>query len=350
MKKRAVKQLFRQYLKLIIGLAILCAAFQYIPCINDNVHAICRLTITAIVLPLLNCEHLYVERCLVSKASPHLDAIDDVQSISDQDTFQCAVCENLGEFNVRTCCPWTTALRALFMCRHSQLNGKKNKIILLFPDQIDRHKNITAEHLQSVYISRDVPVIVADSHKPWMRPIAGSYPDDFIGLLDSLPSLRHTTPCNCETNLLSTRTAKLGLLLNRIGHGFLQNWMLHFRLCEFAAIKASRAILPTSNRPYFIPAYWPPFKSSWLLLSHRYEAPTMKTMPLNGFVIVLQLKGTLYGRLELAHACIESCAEQAFQLAEGEALLFTSDVWKMRYSLDAPNDGTITFIQEIEFN
>lgn len=76
----------------------------------------------------------------------------------------------------------------------------------------------------------------------------------------------------------------------------------------------------------------------------------MKTMPLTGFVIVLQLKGTLYGRLELAHVCAESCAEHEFQLAEGEALLFTSDVWKMRYNFDAPDDGTITFIQEIEFN
>lgn len=210
--------------------------------------------------------------------------------------------------------------------------------------------NITGELLQTVYISRNIPVIVTDSHVPWQRPLAANSPDDFIGLLTSLPDLRHTIPCNCHTNLHSSRALKLDILLDRIDRGLFDKWILQFRLCEFAAIKASRGIFSLANRPYFIPSYWPPFKSSWLLLSHRYDATTMRTMPFDGLVIVLQLKGTLYGRLEMHGNCIDSCAGQEFRLDDGEALLFASSVWKMWYHFDGGNDETITFIQEIEFN
>lgn len=97
-KKRVVEDTIRQYLKVIIGLAILYTAFQYIPCINDNVHAICRLTFTTIVLPLFKCEHLYVDRCLVAKGSTEISYSDDVGASYDHDELQCAVCEGLGEW------------------------------------------------------------------------------------------------------------------------------------------------------------------------------------------------------------------------------------------------------------
>lgn len=84
------------------------------------------------------------------------------------------------------------------------------------------------------------------------------------------------------------------------------------------------------------------------MLSHQYDMPTMNKVPVDGLIIAFQLKGTLIGRLEMREPCVQHCSDQNFQLAEGEALLFTSKVWSLFYNFISDNDGTITFIQEID--
>lgn len=215
--------------------------------------------------------------------------------------------------------------------------------------QIDRIMNISNEILQTVYIARDNPVIISDSHEPWQTQISSHHIDSFIHFLQAMPYLPNAIPCNTLTNLHSS-TVKIKHLLNRIERGILNEWILQIRLCDFESVKATRSIFRIGHRPYYIPSYWPPFKSSWLLLSHQYEMSTMNQLPVDGVVIVLQLKGTLNGRLEVRAPCVERCFDQQFQLVEGESLLFTSELWNLVYNFIPQNEGTITFIQEIDLN
>lgn len=194
-----------------------------------------------------------------------------------------------------------------------------------------------------------MPVIISNSHEPWLQPLFGNKSNDFISFLRSLPNFSTAIPCNTFTNLHSSSVI-LKHLLNRIEQNILPDWILQFRLCDFESIKATRAIFPVAKRPDYIPKYWPPFKASWFLISHQYESATLRELPLDGLAIVFQLKGTLNGMLRMQDGCVHFCSDQEFQLAEGEALILSSKMWKLNYKSIGQFDGMATFIQEIEIN
>lgn len=213
---------------------------------------------------------------------------------------------------------------------------------------IDRLTEITFSHLQNVYLSRDNPVIINDSHDKW--PNQPNVPEDFIEFLLSSSNLKYSIPCNVGTNLVQIRseTPKLHYLLRQIEKIESKGWFLHFRNCDFDAVKASRATFPLKNRPYFISSHLPPFHSSWILLSKHYEMSVKKRLPLKDLVIVLQLNGQITGQLTVQNDCKNICSDQEFKLNTGEALVFNAQMWNFYYhNINSQSNLTITFIQEI---
>lgn len=216
-----------------------------------------------------------------------------------------------------------------------------------FSAKIDRISNVTYELLQNAYISRDLPVIISDSHEPWPNQ------PNFIEFLQTMPTLLHSKPCNCATNLYTTsKPIKLKHFLRQIEREITAEWFLHWRNCEFDAVKATRSIIAASNRLYYIPMHWPPFQSSWLLLSHQFKMIKMKNLLIRDLAVVLQLRGSFAVELVIQKECSAICLNLSFQLTEGEALIFNSKMWKFFYQpiVSSQDDESITFIHEIEMN
>lgn len=191
-------------------------------------------------------------------------------------------------------------------------------------------------------------MIVSDSHD------VHKVPDDFIGFLKTLPHLKRSIPCNTVTNLLPIRNEplNLGRLLDQTAKIGTKEWFLHFRNCEFEAVRASRAIFPQKHNPYFMSNHLPPFRSSWILMSNQYNALNEKRLPVKDLVFVFQLNGVLTGRLVVQKKCTFYCANQDFQLNAGETLIFNAEMWDLFYqnltSSESHSESlAITFIQEI---
>lgn len=208
--------------------------------------------------------------------------------------------------------------------------------------------------MQSNYLSRDLPVIISDSHDPW--PNQENVPDDFIEFLQTIPMLRYSEPCNTVTNLLQIRNGAPNLqkLLRQAENIGSNGWFLHFRNCDFEAIKASRSIFPLNHRPYFISNHLPPFHSSWILLSNRHKWLNEMHVPVKDLVFVFQLSGQISGRLAVQKKCHDFCADLEFQLNAGETILFNAEMWKFYYYnadiIESQAELTITFIQEIHID
>lgn len=178
-------------------------------------------------------------------------------------------------------------------------------------------------------------------------------PENFIGFLKTVQPLRKSFPCNTVTNLLQIRDEQWNLnrLLDQTKKIGTKEWFLHFRNCEFDAVKGSRAIFPQNNIPYFMSNHLPPFHSSWILLSNQSQLLNEKRVPVKDLVFVFQLKGKLAGRLVVQKECSLFCFDQDFQLNAGEALIFNAEMWDFFYynitSESHSKSLAITFIQEI---
>lgn len=190
-------------------------------------------------------------------------------------------------------------------------------------------------------------MIIVDSHD------IDDVPVDFIAFLRTLPHLGQSIPCNTVTNLLQIRNEQPNLkrLLEQTNKIDAKEWFLHFRNCEFEAVKASRAIFPQKHHPYFMSNHLPPFHSSWILLSNQYNILNEKGLPVKDLVFVFQLKGMLAGRLAIHKKCEVFCANQDFQLNAGETLIFNAEMWDFFYNDIISNSHTeslaVTFIQEV---
>lgn len=220
--------------------------------------------------------------------------------------------------------------------------------------KIDSISNVTYGYLQNVYLSRDLPVIVIDSHDAW--PNRNDVPDDFMEYLQTLPMLRKSIPCNMVTNLIHIRygVPNLQRLLKQGQSLKSQGWFLNFRNCDFEAVKASRSIFPLKSRPYFMSTHLPPFHSSWILLTNHYEMLFERQIPVKDLVVVSQLQGQISGRLAVRKECQSFCENHEFQLNAGETLLFNAEMWNFYYHnikiIDSQIKSTITFIEEIHIN
>ncbi|XP_031634291.1 uncharacterized protein LOC116347716 [Contarinia nasturtii] len=312
--------LLRRYLKWLlcisIVIAILCASIYYIPFLNWNASAIGRLALIKLVLPYYDWQHLYRSRCLIEQAKEDKFTYkDEAKGYYEFNKDKCAICEKLSG--------------------------------------IDRISSTTYATLQSVYLSRDNPVIIDDSHAVW--PNQPDVSENFIEFLFDLPDLRNSIPCNIGTNLLQVRSGnspKLQHLLRQMSKIDSKGWFLHFRNCDFDAVKSSRLIFPLKHRPYFISSHLPPFHTSWILLSKHYNISTEKHLPVKDLVIVLQMSGTLSGRLTVRRDCKEICSDQMLKLNAGESLVFNAQMWDFYYihNINSHANLTITTIHEIQID
>lgn len=224
-------------------------------------------------------------------------------------------------------------------------------MISIFSVDIDRISETSYSTLQNIYLSRAHPVIITDSHDAWPNQL--NVPENFIEFLLELPDLKYSIPCNIGTNLMQVRNVnapKLQYLLRQTSKIAKKGWFLHFRNCDFNAVKSSRLIFPHKNRPYFISSHLPPFHTSWIILSQHYEISTEKRLPVKDLVIVFQLSGTLTGRLGVHSDCKEFCSDQTFKLNAGESLVFNAQMWDFYYihNIYSHANLTITKIQEIQ--
>lgn len=216
---------------------------------------------------------------------------------------------------------------------------------------IDRIENITFDVLQNFYLFRDLPVIIKDSHRPW--PNRDNVPDDFIEFLERNEKLMNSIPCNVASNLFQTqnRAPKLRGLFRQIDLHVSSEWFLHFRNCDFDAVKASRTIMPYKIRPRIISPHLPPYRSSWILLSENYDMSNAKQLMVKDTVFVFQLSGRTIGELKAVGDCHNVCLDQEFELNAGESLVFNARMWNFFYrTAMSDSKPIVSFIQEMEID
>lgn len=336
------------FVLLSLVIASFCLSIYYIPIVNWNASAIGRLALIKLILPFYDWKYLYNSRCFI-ESFPFEKPTEAGFYENDEETNidECTICEGLGNFN-------TILLNNVIIIT---MSTKLNLVDYFFficcyiSVGIDRISNATYGELQSVYFSRDLPVIISDSHDAW--PNQNDGPENFIEFLQGLPKLRYSVPCNILTNLLQIRrdAPNLQRLLKQSIEIGSTEWFLQFRNCEFEAVKASRAIFPLKYRPYYISNHLPPFHTSWLLISNHYEMANENRLPVKDLVFVFQLQGHVIGHLSAMKKCREFCEDQKFELHAGEALIFNAEMWNFYYRntiTELHSKSTITFIQEIQ--
>lgn len=224
---------------------------------------------------------------------------------------------------------------------------------------ITRQSNLSFGQLQSQYLWRNHPIITTDSHPNWPDIHDGV---DFIEFMKKLPDMMSAEPCNFASNLLAKSTTVKKLIQQAERLKLDEKWFFHFRNCRFESVKASRAIIPYNQRPHFLSNHLPPFRSSWILVSHQYEmTPTadigsdfdirvMKQLNVRDLVIVMQLQGEIYGRLAVNAICSNKCADHSIRLVAGQSIVFTARFWNFFYEPVAAADDAVTFITEYEWD
>lgn len=351
-----------------VVMGIVGASIYYISTLNWNASAIGRLMLIKWVLPFYDWTPIYNSRCLIENWQTDKPTGNDaMKAYDDFSKDDCAVCESLGNFHSFSICIPYGSVNSIWKCLSNacqnlyEISQMNLKNCMTFSDDIDRISNTSYVHLQNVYLSRDHPVIITDSHNIWHKPNADAQDndhndqnedknDDFIAFLLATPKLSQSIPCNIATNLLQLRNGhpRLRSILQQIPNLDSVGWFLHFRNCEFDAVKASRAIFSHQNRPYFLSSHLPPFHSSWLMLSKNYEIPHEKRLPLTDLVMVHQLNGGIIGRLTVPKECANICSDLEFKLNAGETLVFNAQMWQLYYAnINLHANLTITFIREI---
>lgn len=324
-------------------------AIYYVPILNWNASAVGRLFMIHFVKPVWNWEHLANGRCLIDLPSRN-GVIDFKTNSIELFKEDCVICENLGNFLD------LYLLTKITIC-----------IVFMISDSIDMLSNTTFKTIQNVYLLRNIPVVINDSHKPWPEISLSLHNKNinFAEYLQTLPDLMDSELCNIETNLLSDPRSyrKLRKLLYQITDApEIPSWFLHFRNCEFPAVKSSRAIFGHKEKPYFLLSHLRPFHSSWILMSKGYEkAKKLKRLNVRDLVVVLQLSGAIECSIEAKSPCFDECGHHKIKLLPGQALLFMERIWDFYYrpisigdnvAIEGINETipTITFVQEIEWN
>lgn len=240
-------------------------------------------------------------------------------------------------------------------------------LLFTISDTIDSLTNATYKTIQNAYLLRNIPVVVKDSHKSWADLSKSQHGEtmEFTEFLQTQTKIMESVPCNLETNLLWHSTGNIRKLFKQVHNTpEITSWFLHFRNCQFSAVKASRTIFGHTQKPYYLSSHLPPFYSSWILISQNYDvSKKWKQLKVRGLVMVLQLSGSIECIVEARSACFEECGQYKITLLTGEALIFMDRMWDFHYrplsisaknaddwKFDYKNETSITFIKEIEWN
>ncbi|XP_055704482.1 uncharacterized protein LOC129802544 [Phlebotomus papatasi] len=289
-------KLLKKYFFIALLLVILWSISQ-VSVVNWNLVAIGRIILIKL-LPFWNWTHLHDAKCLLDY--PLASNTDD-HVVSEKPALDCSVCENI--------------------------------------DSIQTTWNTDYTFINEEFLERGLPVILINSHPPWPE-------DNFTQHLLTLEPLMESSPCEMSSNLIVRRLANLHELIERVQKVDEQSWFIHFRNCDFPAVKASRLI---ASRPGFFSPHLEPAYSSWVLMSRNYDYPAPKELTLEGIVLVRQLLGRGVFKLSGRGKCLEECGKYIVNVKSGEALLFTTDLWDFSYYTSESSIKSVTFITETHF-
>lgn len=347
---------YRRFAKYFFVVLVLFGGIYWVPLLNWNASAIGRLALIKVVRPFYNWEVWTDARCLIDLSETSAERESEEHNTIDSNYIgseECFTCENLSKSYI-----WSL----IFL--HFQPSIVRF-LLIHFTESIDRQSNISFRQLQSNYLWRNRPVIIIDSHPTWVDIHHGV---NLIEFTKTMPDLMMSEPCNIATNLLA-KSATVRKIIRQVEQMEThEKWFFHFRNCHFESVKASRAVIPYHQRPHYLPNHLPPFRSSWILVSHQYEKMaskfdtnfepefrTMKHLNVRDSVVVMQLQGEIYGRLDVNTVCTDQCADHTFRLAVGQSIVFGARFWNFYYQPigvadDDELDTVITFIAEFEWN
>uniref|UniRef100_A0A336K1B6 CSON006020 protein n=1 Tax=Culicoides sonorensis TaxID=179676 RepID=A0A336K1B6_CULSO len=299
-KEKYLDSFFKYAWMAIIILLFILLAF-YVDFITWNVAAVGRLSLKKLH-SIWHWDEMYKAKCLIGKSKNVNDyAKGDYVEKNVLTYNDCAVCENI--------------------------------------DKITRISNTTYSYLHDKFLLRGHPTIISDSHETWNES------ENFASYLLSLPGLTYSDPCELQTNLMLFKSSNLKTLLQLTADNIesdSDHWFIHFRNCDFEAVKASRAFIP---KLYFYSPHLEPPYTSWLLMSQNYIHDRPKELSLLNMVIIEQLLGTLQITLEAKDLCLDVCGSHFIQINAGESLVFMSKLWKFKY-VPSDNSLSVTVVTE----
>lgn len=165
---------------------------------------------------------------------------------------------------------------------------------------------------------------------------------DFLTFLENLNSsslIENQNLCDLETNLAIKKFSTLENAIEKMKT--YPNYFLHWRNCNFRALKESRNFI---EKPYFYPFHLEPYYSSWFIISKTF-ASSKNYLNVEGLIFVNQLKGDIIISLEPKDNCIDSCTEKNFKLEEEDSLVFLSEFWNLAYSTDEEEESLTTVLE-----
>ncbi|KAM7346138.1 uncharacterized protein ACRADG_012119 [Cochliomyia hominivorax] len=220
--------------------------------------------------------------------------------------------------------------------------NKENCLMCETMDYIPSLTNTSFGFLESNYLERSYPVIIADSHNPMS-------PSDFYHLIFNKSfDFLHSQPCDVSSNLMLNKFFDTEIALRKAWnlHYATDKWFLQLRNCQFKAVKSSRNFI---KRSYYYPKHLEPFYSSWILMSHNYSHKYDQEIYIQGLIIVQQLWGSMDLKLNAKEPCT-NCPIIHVNLKEGESLIFSTDLWFLSYNFVTEQAESIATIMEIDWN
>lgn len=263
------------------------------------------------MLPYWNWTPYYYSRCLIERAEPAGKQIEEPKTLGRHETLweNCALCES--------------------------------------QDTIPAASNVSYSMLESEYLERGLPVIVTDCQ------VEMDLENLLQRILDKAPQLLSSEPCDVSSNLLLRHLFNLDVALEKIRDIQASTsapssaWHLQFRNCETRSVKASRLY---AAKPYYYPNHLEPYYSSWLLMANNMRRP-QEEIYLRGLIFVQQLSGHFELRLSPKNPCNDICPNLNLRLAAGECLVFSTDLWRLRYGLQKPDSdkASIATLFEVDW-
>ncbi|XP_034479912.1 uncharacterized protein LOC117785789 [Drosophila innubila] len=265
------------------------------------------------LLPYWNWTPYYYNKCLIERAEPVRTQMEEPQTLGRHETLweNCALCESL--------------------------------------DTIATVTNVSFSMLESEYLERGLPVIVTDCG------LELDLESQLQRILEKTPQLLASEPCDVSTNLLLRHLFNIDVALEKIrdsqessASSLSSSWHLQFRNCETRSVKASRLY---ADKPYYYPNHLEPYYSSWLLMAHNSRRP-LDEIYVRGLIFVQQLSGHFKLRLRPKKPCDENiCPNLNLELAAGECVVFSTDLWRLSYGLQNPvsEQTSIATIFEVDW-
>lgn len=164
--------------------------------------------------------------------------------------------------------------------------------------------------------------------------------------MKNLTDLIDSNPCNLQTNLVTrAHYTNLNALLELTKTSW-DGWFLHFRNCDFSAVKISRAL---EEPPPFLTSHPKPFSSSWIIISSSYKVAKPKKLLVKNLVVVKQIIGSTDVFITPKSVCKDNCNDFLLQLKVGYTIVFSAELWDILYIPNSQGEA-VTFLREYELN